>query len=626
MKLGSKLILGFLGLCVVFILTMLLLGFSLSEVDHETEELQNLILPANAEASNILSSAARGGLNLLDYGYSGDVESLRKYTNFDATTLKNLEALKQVTKEGLGDEFPQTLELVANAETRYQTFRTEAQTLPRQMTTIVENRAAAANSFATLSKDLLAYQKALSDQTRQTIRAGFYDQRLETALQSQDSAAFMTELVYTFYIELIRGIYYQKHEPFETAEAKMTTFLTEANNQSALHSLDQNRTFLTALIQEGQLALTACQNLKGVMTTFLAEKEKRDHDRTLALDATTALSQALTSISADFATLTRNSLRSSFWVMLGGSLGAVLCGSLIGFFLTRRITGPINKIIDSLSYGAKEIDETSDALTTSSSSLAEGASENAAALEQTSAALEELTSMTKRNSDNAMEANNLMSRASDAVSQAENSMLNVIQAMDNIAASGAAIGKIIKNIDEIAFQTNLLALNAAVEAARAGEAGAGFAVVADEVRNLAIRSADAAKSTADLIAGTIANINSGSEMVTSTSESFQTVSHHSAKVAQLVSEVAEASKEQSQGISQIATAMNQMDKVTQNNAASAQESASAAGKLSNQASSLMEAVLHMSSVVHGAPANSNGHDRGASQDLLESNRSSYNYE
>jgi methyl-accepting chemotaxis protein len=207
--------------------------------------------------------------------------------------------------------------------------------------------------------------------------------------------------------------------------------------------------------------------------------------------------------------------------------------------------------------------------------------------------------MTKRNSDNAIEANSLMSHTTDAVTKAESSMTNVIAAMDQIATSGNEIGKIIKTIDEIAFQTNLLALNAAVEAARAGEAGAGFAVVADEVRNLAIRSADAAKNTADLIAATISNINSGSEMVHSTSENFHNVATNSSKVAQLVSEVAEASKEQSQGINQITTAMTQMDKVTQSNAASAEESASAAGQLTIQAENLMRAVDDMSFIVYG---------------------------
>jgi methyl-accepting chemotaxis protein len=238
-------------------------------------------------------------------------------------------------------------------------------------------------------------------------------------------------------------------------------------------------------------------------------------------------------------------------------------------------------------------------LSSASNTLASGATENAASLEETSAALEELSSMTTRNADNAVEANDLMSKTTEAVEKAENSMTNVIEAMEHIATSGNEIGKIIKTIDEIAFQTNLLALNAAVEAARAGEAGAGFAVVADEVRNLAIRSAEAAKNTADLIATTISNIQMGSEMVNSTSVNFQTVSGSSAKVAQLVSEVAEASREQSQGINQITTAMTQMDKVTQSNAASSEEAASSASNLAVQAANLMKGVDDLSAIVFG---------------------------
>jgi methyl-accepting chemotaxis protein len=317
------------------------------------------------------------------------------------------------------------------------------------------------------------------------------------------------------------------------------------------------------------------------------------------IDMADTLNIGMTELSNTFAAATLSSLKRAILTMIIGVCLGIALSMILAFTLTRDITGPLIKVIDLLSEGAQEVDTASRELSQASNSLAEGATENAASLEETSAALEELSSMTKRNSDNAVEANSLMNLAHESMAKASNSMNNVISAMDQIAVSGNEIGKIIKTIDEIAFQTNLLALNAAVEAARAGEAGAGFAVVADEVRNLAIRSADAAKNTADLIAATISNINSGSEMVHSTSQNFQTVADQSSKVGQLVSEVAEASREQSQGISQITIAMNQMDKVTQSNAASAEESASSASQLSMQASKLLGAVDDMSKIVFG---------------------------
>ncbi|MCL2029686.1 MAG: methyl-accepting chemotaxis protein [Deltaproteobacteria bacterium] len=298
-------------------------------------------------------------------------------------------------------------------------------------------------------------------------------------------------------------------------------------------------------------------------------------------------------------------------VMIIGAVLALLVSIVFSGIMTRSIVQAIDQIASNLSESAQEVDEAAGQLSGASNTLAQGATENAASLEETSAALEEFNSMTRRNADNALEANGLMAKAAEAIAQAENSMTKVIKAMEEISRSGNEIGKIIKTIDEIAFQTNLLALNAAVEAARAGEAGAGFAVVADEVRNLAIRSADAAKNTADLIASTITNIVSGSEMVNDTSETFKTVRDHTSKVAELVSEVAEASKEQSLGISQISTAVGEMDKVTQSNAASAEEAASSANQLSLQAGNLISVVNDINALVHGDGAAAGGRPSAA---------------
>ena len=216
--------------------------------------------------------------------------------------------------------------------------------------------------------------------------------------------------------------------------------------------------------------------------------------------------------------------------------------------------------------------------------------------------------MTKQNADNAGQANSLMSEAKQVVATANavHGPLDRVHGRDHASASEET-SKIIKTIDEIAFQTNLLALNAAVEAARAGEAGAGFAVVADEVRNLAMRAAEAAKNTANLIEGTVKKVKDGSDLVSKTNEAFQQVAGSSAKAADLVAEIAAASNEQAQGIDQINTAVTEMDKVTQQNAANAEESASAAEEMSAQAETMQGMVGELVAMVGGA-----GTDNGRS--------------
>ncbi|HBA83439.1 MAG TPA: hypothetical protein DCZ95_05020, partial [Verrucomicrobia bacterium] len=192
-------------------------------------------------------------------------------------------------------------------------------------------------------------------------------------------------------------------------------------------------------------------------------------------------------------------------------VGFIIAGLALslGIGLTRSITRPIQHVIDGLSAGSEQVTSASSQVSSASQQLAQGASEQASSLEETSASLEEMASMTRQNADNATQANNIAREASSLAVGGVEAMTRMIGAIDKIKKSSDETAKIIKTIDEIAFQTNLLALNAAVEAARAGEAGKGFAVVAEEVRNLARRSAEAAKNTADLIEGAQKNSEQG---------------------------------------------------------------------------------------------------------------------
>jgi methyl-accepting chemotaxis protein len=296
----------------------------------------------------------------------------------------------------------------------------------------------------------------------------------------------------------------------------------------------------------------------------------------------------------------QQSVKSSQTMLAMVVLGELAIGTFWGFLVVTGLNRVLRKVSASIGEGSEQVTSAAEQVSASSQTLAEGASEQAASLEETGSSLEELASMTKRNSENSQKANDLAKQARTAADKGVGDMQAMSAAMEAIKISSDDIAKIIKTIDEIAFQTNILALNAAVEAARAGEAGMGFAVVADEVRNLAQRSAQAAKETAAKIEGAIAKTAQGVDISGKVAHTLNEIVTKARQVDELAAEVAGASREQTQGITQINTAVVQMDKVTQSNAANAEESAAAAEELNAQAITMKESVAELLQLVGGS--------------------------
>ncbi len=244
-----------------------------------------------------------------------------------------------------------------------------------------------------------------------------------------------------------------------------------------------------------------------------------------------------------------------------------------------------------------QVRQASDSIGVASSEIASGnqdlsarTEQTASSLQQTAASMEELTSTVRNSADAARQANQLAASASEIAVRGGEVVSQVVSTMQEVHHSSQKINDIIGTIDGIAFQTNILALNAAVEAARAGEQGRGFAVVAGEVRNLAQRSAEAAKEIKGLIGASVDKVDVGTRLVADAGQTMSEIVGSIQRVSDIVGEITAAAGEQSDGIGQVNVAVNQLDQMTQQNAALVEESAAAAQSLKDQAARLAQVV------------------------------------
>jgi methyl-accepting chemotaxis protein len=252
--------------------------------------------------------------------------------------------------------------------------------------------------------------------------------------------------------------------------------------------------------------------------------------------------------------------------------------------------GQLSETLRAVADATGAIDNGSREVSASADDLSKRTEQQAAALEETAAALDQITVNVANSSKRAEEARKVAVQANESAAQSGRVVADAVNAMQKIETSSNQVSNIIGVIDEIAFQTNLLALNAGVEAARAGEAGKGFAVVAQEVRELAQRSAQAAKEIKDLIRNSSVEVQSGVKLVSDTGQALKTIEGYIVTVNQHMDSIATSAKEQSVGLAEVNTAVNQMDQVTQQNAAMVEETSAAGATLASESGKLRELI------------------------------------
>ncbi|HSI84527.1 MAG: methyl-accepting chemotaxis protein [Candidatus Methylacidiphilales bacterium] len=303
-----------------------------------------------------------------------------------------------------------------------------------------------------------------------------------------------------------------------------------------------------------------------------------------------------------------NSARS--WIVfisVSAAVVTIFLAIIILVWLRHRINNLITSLMQHVEFTTSALGQ----VTASSHTLLQGAPELAASLQEISSSLEELGGVARRNSENARKANGLATETRSTAENGDLRLQEMSQLLESMKTSSTSSSRIIRTIDEIAFQTNILALNASVEAARAGEAGMGFAVVAEEVRNLAQRTAEAARETADHIEASVQQNTRAVTLGSGVSNTFSEIVVRIRRMDDLVAEIAAASEEQRQGVDQVNLALAQIDKVTQSNAASAEEAASSELDLNQQTDYLAGVLMDFQRIISDTQQEVGGEDRNS---------------
>ena len=600
---GMKIGLGFALLIAIAVILGSMAVYYMKTTEKESDILAQEYVPEVAVAMELGGAANRTMYEMRGYGFTEE----EQYYDLSLKEMAEMEAAlqKAVELEAVSPHLTKLKKQIEKATTAVETYKALMQQTVQLNQKLKQNRADLEKTgevYMSNCARFLDKQNQLFETDADALNADNHETMKKTFLERHRKITITNDIIDLGNMIRINASKSLAQRDPDLLKKTIQKFSQVNDKLAEIRAVSHQKSNLD-IIDTIQKAGTDYQSaLSELLSNWLESQDvatQRTQTGNQVIAACGATSDAGILSTNKIAKRAAESLGSASTIMIIGLIAALIIGILSAYFIIQAITKPVTRITQGMSEGAEQVAAASGQVSSASQSMAEGASEQAASIEETSSSMEEMSAMTNQNAQNANQADALMKETNQVVATANGSMNELTHSMEEISQASEETSKIIKTIDEIAFQTNLLALNAAVEAARAGEAGAGFAVVADEVRNLAMRAAEAAKSTAELIEGTVKKVEEGSELVASTNEAFGQVATSSGKVGALISEISQASKEQSEGISQVNKAIGEMDQIVQQNASNAEESASAAEEMNAQAEQLKDFVQELVKMVSG---------------------------